>query len=272
MEELRLEVVIDREHGQQVGDDAVAFGDFEGPLVYPDEAEPLTAFYGHLILGRPFPLKLVMRDVCSVSRLLTVALFLHRELAIHPAMPGLIASASLVDQLKHVGLAHIDRDLARFFQLLVGYLPPGLSRKEQKQRLVTAVDWVRQCVLEGALPALPPLPSPPQPFDYGGNGFVLAEAATVKASLEDGWVELFRQGFLRGALFSPPKDERRTVLAARKSPFLAFDMRKAAEVLNEGERALGEPSGWLADDLWLRGPEQGTRLLVSAITDVLVRV
>ena len=125
--------------------------------------------------------------------------------------------------------------------------------------------------MEDRLPALPPEPEPPRPFDYGTNGFVLAQAAP-KAPLEDGWVELYREGYLRGALFSPPEQDRRTVLVARKSPFLAFDLWKAAEVLNEAERAMGEPPGWLADELWLRGPEQGTLLLVSAITKVLIRV
>jgi hypothetical protein len=61
------------------------------------------------------------------------------------------------------------------------------------------------------------------------------------------------------------------VLVARKSSFLAFDLQKAAEILNEAERAMGEPE-WVTDGLWLEGPPKGTRLLVSAITKVLVRV
>jgi len=124
-------------------------------------------------------------------------------------------------------------------------------------------------VFDGQLPALPVEPEPPRVFDSGSNGFVLA---TAEGSLEDGWVELYREGYLRGALFSPPKEDRRQVLVARKSHFLAFDLHKAAEVLNEVERALGEPPGWLAGELWLRGPEGGTLLPITAITQVLVRV
>jgi hypothetical protein len=268
-DELRFEVVIDRNLGPKV-EDAIALGDFEGPMAYPGD-DALTAFYGHLILGRPFPLKLVARDVHSVSDLIVVALFLRRDLAIHPAMPGLIAAASLVGQLKLAGLAHIDRDLARFFRLLRGYLPPGLSKNEQKTRLTTAVEWVYQYVTQGELPALPPEPGPPQVFDVGTNGFVLAQSAP-RSPLENGWEELYRQGYLRGALFSPSVEERRRVLAARKSPYLTFDLRKAAAAFNEAEKAMGEPPGWEADDLWMRGPEQGTLLLISAITDILVRI
>lgn len=274
MDELRFEAIIDPSLEPEV-EGVVAFGQFvsKGELtaVYADDRTALTEFYSDLLQGRPFPLKLVTRRLQTIGQLVAVALFLRRELAIHPAMPGLIAAANLADQLGLVGLAHIDRDLGRFFKLLTAYLPPNLGRKEQQVRIATTVGWVYQYIFEGQLPALPVEPEPPRPFDYGSNGFVLAEAA-AGASLEDGWVELYRAGYLRGALFSPPRDDRRHVLAARKSPFLAFDLRKAAEVLNEAESAMGEPPGWLADDLWLRGPQEGTLLPVTAVTQVLVRV
>lgn len=274
MDELRFEVVIDPTLGPEV-EGVVAFGEFvpKGELaaVYADSRTALTEFYVDLLQGRPFPLKLVTREVQTIGRLVAVTVFLRRELAINPVMPGLIAAANLVDQLGLVGLAHIDRDLGRFFKLLTAYLPPNLSRKEQQIRIATTVGWVYQYVFEGQLPALPVEPEPPRPFEYGSNGFVLAEAV-AGASLEDGWVELYRAGYLRGALFSPPREDRRCVLVARKSPFLAFDLRKAAEVLNEAEAAMGEPPGWLADEQWLRGPQEGTLLPIAAITQVLVRV
>lgn len=272
MEELRFEVLVDPSLDAEV-ENAVALGDFKSPggtaIIYPDGPSTTSIFYGDLILGKPFPLTLVMRRLDSLGKLLTLALFLHRDLAIHPRMPSLVASASFVDHMGLVGMAHIDPDLARFFKFLSSYLPPDLPKTQQKDRIVTVVGWIGEYVREDRLPALPKAPPAPSVFDRGTNGFVLAE---TQGSLEDGWVDLFRQGYLRGALFGPDLNGRRKVLAARKSLFLAFDLKKAADILNEAEAAMGEPSGWATDGLWLEGPEAGTLLLVSAITQVLVRV
>ncbi len=270
MEELCFQVLIDPDLGPDV-ENVVALGEFKSPsgtaAIFPDNS--LSSFYGDLLLGRPFPLKLVTRKIDSVGKVLTLALFLHRDLAIHPKIISLVAAASLVDQLQLVGLAHIEPELTRFFQFLMAYLPPSLSKTELQNRLVTAVSWIRDYLLEDRLPALPPAPAPPRVLDIGTNGFVLAEC---NGSLEDGWINLYRQGHLRGLLFGPDRKGRRMVLAARKSLFLAFDLRKAAEILNEAENAMGEPSGWATDGIWLEGPPEGTRLLLSAITQVMIRV
>lgn len=272
MEELRFEVIIDPDLSPEI-ENVVAFGEFTSPngtaAIFPDGALALTRFYGDLVLGRPFPLTLVLRKIDTIGKIVSLVLFLHRDLAIHPKMPALVAAASFVDQLKLVGLAHIDPDLARFFKFLVSYLPPTLSRSDLKKRLVTVVGWIREYLLEDRLPALPPAPPIPRILDVGTNGFVLAEG---QCPLEDGWVELFRQGYLRGALFSPDRDGRRIVMVARKSPFLDFDLRKAADILNEAEQAMGEPPDWVTDGLWLNSPPKGTLLLVSAITKVFVRI
>jgi hypothetical protein len=269
-EPLKLKVYIDASLESEV-QGVVAFGDFtlkdDLGVVYPDLG--VAAFYEDLYLGRPFPLVFVTRGVHTIGKLVAISLFLHRDLAIHPGTPGLVTAASFVDRHKLVGLAHIDRDLGRFFKFLETYLPASLSRDEQHERLGTAVDWIRQHVLEGTLPAMPPEPELPKILDVGTSGFVLAEAS---GSLEDGWIELYRQGFLRGALFSPPHNDRRGVLVARKSLFLAFDLPRAASILNEAEGAMGESQRWIPSELWLRGPDGGTLLPISAVTDILVRV
>lgn len=270
--ELRFEVTINSDLDSDV-EGVVAFGDFTSPkgtaVIYPDSGESLTSFYADLILGRPFPLSLVMRKVGSVGKLVAVALFLHRDLALHPKMLALVAATDLVDRFQVGGLAHVEPDLARFFKFITAYIPPDLSLTQQKSRLVTVVAWIREYVLEDRLPSLPPATPDPVIFDVGTNGFVLAEA---RSSLEDAWIELYRKGYLRGAVFSSDKDGRRTVLAARKSHFLAFNLKRAAEVLNEAEAAMGEPPGWTVNGLWLTGPERGTFLPVSAVTKVLIRV
>lgn len=272
MEELRFQVVVDSRLDREV-DGVLAFGDFVSggdAVVYPDDPTALSCFFLDPIQGRPYPLTLVIRSIHTVGHLVSVALFLHRDLAIHPAMPALVMAASLVDELKLAGLAHIDRDLARFFQLLEGYLPPNLSKKAQQERLGTAVGWIRQYVLDGQLPALPVEPAPPRILDVGTNGFVLAESV-LKVSLESCWVELYRQGFLRGAVYGQPrKDGHRRVLVARKSTLLAFDLRKVADILNEAETAMGEPPGWVASSLWLKS--DSTLLKPEDVTKVLVRV
>lgn len=270
MDELHFQVVIDPDLGPDI-ENAVALGEFRSPkgtaVVILDSS--LASFYRDLLLGRPLPLTLVTRKVDSVGKVLVITLFLHRDLAIHPKVFSLVAAANLVDQLQLVGLAHIDPALARFFQFLMSYLPPSLGKPELEKRLVTVVSWVRDHLLEDRFPALPPVQEPPRILDIGTNGFVLAEC---RGSLEEGWIELYRQGYLRGLLFGPNLGGRRKVLAARKSPFLAFDLRKAADILNEAESAMGEPPGWVTDGIWLEGPPEGTLLLVSALTQVLIRV
>jgi hypothetical protein len=268
MEELQFQVLVDPKHGSNVGEDVVAFGDFDkGPYVYGGPGA-LASFYSELILGRPFPLKFLVREV-SVSTIFAIALFLRRDLAIHPRTPSLITSATLVDQYREAGYAHVASDIGQFFSMLENYLPPGTSKSELQKKLPTALEWVSLLVTEEALPALPPRVPVPSLLDVGTTGFVLAE--TPHKDLGRGWIELFRQGFLRGALFHQGKG-RLFVLAARKSPFLSFDLRKGANILNEAESAMGEPSGWQGEDLWLHGPKKGTFLPMASIIEVLVRL
>ncbi len=273
MQELQFEVLIDPDLESEV-EGVVAFGDFKSPketaIIYPADASALASFYRDLILGRPFPLSFRVRRLDSLGKLLAMALFLHRDLAIHSRMPSVVASVSFVDHMGIVGLAHVDPELSRFFKFLSSYLPSDLPKTKQMDRIKTVVEWIGEYVREDRLPSLPPKSPSPLVFDSGTDGFVLAE--NKRGSMDDGWEDLFRRGYLRGALFGPDKDGRRIVLAARKSPFLAFDLRKAAEILNEAERAMNEPPEWVTDGLWMEGPKDGTLLLVSAITQVLVRV
>lgn len=264
----QFQVLIDPKHSVDVDTDTVAFGSFKGSFVF-EGPSALASFYSELILGKPFPLKLLMRDVSSASSLLVVTLFLRRDLAIHPKMFGLFAAATLADQYREAGLAHIDSDVGRFFQLIEEYLPSDLSRTEQRKRLTSAVDWVADYVTNDRLPALPPQVPVPTVLDVGTDGFVLAE--TDHTDLRNGWVELYRQGFLRGVLFCAV-GERRHALVARKSPFLVLDLRKGADILNEAEAAMSEPPGWLVDGLWLHSPEGGTLLPMNAVVQILVRI
>jgi hypothetical protein len=269
VEELQFEVVVNPDIQPEV-ENVVAFGaGFTSPEGTAAIFHDIPTFYEELALGRPLPLALALRDVAAVGKVLAISLFLHRDLALHPKTLSLVAFADFVDRLGVVGLAHIDPDVARFFGLLTTYLPSDLSPSELRGRLVTVVGWVREYLLEDRLPAFLSAHPMPRVLDIGTNGFVLAEGVEP---LIEGWVDLYRQGYLRGVLFGPDCENRRTVLAARKSQFLTFDLRKAADILNETERAMGEVSGWVADELWLWGPRGGTQLPASAVMKVLVRV
>lgn len=231
----------------------------------------LRRFYEDLIMGQPFPLVFATRGINDLQTVVAISLFLHRELAINPATPNLVVAAELTDKYENAGLAHIDYDLGRFFRFVKRFLPPDLSKKELESRLISAVAWVREFVLEGRLPSMPGEPPSPRILDRGTNGYVVAEAP-AKSRLDEVWVELFRQGYLRGVVFGAVEDDRRKVLIARKSAFLSFDLARAAEIFNEAERAMGELPGWQASELWLTGPDEGTLLLPSMVLDVLVRV
>lgn len=276
MEERELSVIVNPDLDRVV-DGVVAFGDFElregniGGVVYPDERVALASFYSDLLLGRPMPLTLATRGIHTIGMLVVVALFLRRELVLHPRAATLVWSAEMVDQLKLAGLAHVDRDLARFFKLLSGYMPTSLKRAVQQERLTTTVEWLCEYIEDERYPALPKEPAPPQVLHTGTAGFVAAEAAKG-ASLDDLWVVLFRQGFLWGALFAQARNDRRGVLAGRKSAYQPLNPSESAKRLNEAESAMGEPPGWEASELWLKSPDKGTLLPIDAVVKVLIHV
>jgi hypothetical protein len=272
--ELQFQVVIDADLASKVKG-VVALGDFElegedsVSAIY--KATEAHVFYRDLIFGRPFPLVLVTRGIENLGVLLGITLFLHRDLAIHPGVPGLFAALNMADFHGVAGLAHIDRDLSRFCKFLKKFIAEPRNKKEQQEALSTSVGWLRSYLLEGTLPALPPEKEPPRIIDRGTNGFVVATSSHGDLLL--GWEELYRSGFLRGVLlyYQVGKD-RWKVLGARKSGYLAFDLKTAAAALNEVEAAMGELADWATDGYWLTGPEEGTLILPSNLLEVLVRV
>jgi hypothetical protein len=270
VEELRLQVVLDKNLGSEI-DGVVAFGDFrpkEGATFYAiynvDEAH---LFYRDLIMGRSLPMVLVARNLETMGVFVAVTLFLQRDLAVHPAVPGLFSAVNLMDSYGRSGLAHVDRDLSRFLRFLRGYLSENKGLVQDA--LATAVGFLRAYILDGVTPSMQAEPEPPRIIDRGTDGFVFA--TSHHTDLLSGWEELYRQGFLRGLLIHQEGD-RCHVLAARKSPYLSLDLKKAAAILNEAESAMGEPAEWVTDGFWLRGPEGGTLILPSALLQVFLRV
>lgn len=232
----------------------------------------LPSFYEDLLLGRAMPLTLATTGLHDVDTLTAIALFLHRDLATHPSTASFVYSVDFVHRLGLPAIAHVPEDFARFVSTLRTYFPDQLSKREFGQRLTTAVGWIREYIHEGILPTLGALPcSDVRILDIGTTGFVLAE---TQGDLLDGWVELFRQGHLRGLLTRLGAADRNHVLVARKSLYLDFDLSLACRILNEMETAMGEPPEWFLseDRLWLASPKEGTLILTQHLVDVLVRI
>lgn len=158
------------------------------------------------------------------------------------------------------GLAHLTHEQASWYRFLDGYLvQPKLSPPELGRRLKQAVEWLKGYVEGGILPSIPLAQALPKVLDIGTVGFCVAEQEGP--DLLGGWIELYRQGFLRGVLFGPGG----SCLVARKSSYLAFDLsaaRRALEVL--GGRWSAEASNGF---LW--GIGVGSR---DDILQVLTRV
>jgi hypothetical protein len=235
------------------------------------QADPgaLTSFFEDLILGRSMPLVFATRAIRDVDTLFAMALFLHRELAIHPAMSGIVAQVDLVHRRGLPMLGHLDRDFARFLRLLRAYFPEGLSQTNMGHRLTMAMGWIREYVLEGKLPALGKPFADAHVLDRGTDGFVVA---TTTGDLLEGWVTLFSHGHLRGILVGADVEGRRKVLCARKSHFRTFDLDMAARLFNEMEAAIGEDASWKASGDWLWGPPRGTVLQLPHMLEILIRV
>lgn len=275
LKELRLQVLIDPKL-PSVSESCVSFETGGAP---DDRAKwsyshsggspgALTLFFEDLVLGAPFPLTMGVHRIGGVDTVLAVALFMNRDLALHPSMPGLVASVDLYHRYGAPALAHLASDLGRFLRLLDGYFQPFLPRDEAGRRLSEAVVWVREYVMEDKLPHIGGEGASVRVVDVGTNGFLVGECR--KPSYET-WVEAYRLGFLSGVLFGPEEGGYRNVVISKKSEFVSLGLPRAMRFLNELEEAQGELSGWQLEGIFLRSPEVGTTLLPSMILEVLQR-
>jgi len=258
---------------QQAQDPAIVAYEHHGEEFTTQDRGALPSFYEDLLLGRAMPLTFATKSVQDPDTLLAIALFLHRDLATHPHTAGFVYIVDFVHRLGLPALAHIEEDLARFLAALRVYFPDqGISQRELSLRVTTAVGWIRDYIHEGPIPLLGPTPrTEVRILDHGTQGFVVAE---TQSTLWDGWVELFRTGFLRGILVDHSAGDRKDCLIARKSLYLGFDLPMAQRLLNQMETAMGELPEWTTtpDGLWLKSPPEGTLLLLRDILEVLVRV
>lgn len=229
----------------------------------------LSSFVEDILLGRPMPTKFAASRL-SVDTVFAIALFLHRDMATHPRLPGIVHSVDLAHRRGVQGLAHIEPDLVDLVLLMSETLSAHRRPKELAETMQLAVRWAYDFVHErDGVPLGPHIPQP-QIQDVGTNGFVLAELPRGAMTL--GWLRLYQQGYLRGVLLGPQNGDSRVVLASRKSVFVPFNLVKAADILNEVEVSLGKPPAWKADELWLYSPPHGTSIRVADLMEVFLRV
>jgi hypothetical protein len=202
--------------------------------------------------------------------ILATALFLHRDLTLHPNTTGLVSAVDLIHRRGPAFYGHVDEDLARFLHGLQDYLGQETSKQERGVRIGTAAQWIREYVLDGTLPNLGPHAPRVRVLDVGTNGFVLAESDQPSPKC---WEVLYRLGFLRGVVLGPLVDsERRTVLVSKKSSHVQFDLARAALHLNELEVLSGGDSEWEVSGEYLTSPTEGSVVLANYILQVLLRV
>ena len=240
-----------------------------GEGFHPDAPGALQRLYEDMLLGRPLPLRFATRAIGGFDTVFAVTLFLHRETAIAPGTPATIATVDAAHRIGLPYLSHLDPAFTRFLMRLGSLFPPNLSKGATGENLRLTVGWVREYLMEGKLPHVGGASPALRVLDTGTNGFLFGMADEVSSGA---WMEAFRLGFLRGLIVGPEQEGRRHVLAARKSPYLDFDLGQAAQALNEMERAMGEPPEWRSDPLWLSGPPGGTFILPSDLLRLFLRI
>ena len=270
MEALKLELTIDPSLPPCV-EGAISFetGGDPGRYVYGrGRPGPLLCFFEDLISGMPMPLIFATKRVSGPHTVIAAALFLDREIAVHPGAPALVYAVDLVHRLGDPMYAHLDPNLAQFLRGLAGFFSSGISKAEQGTRLATAVQWVRDYLATGDLPSIGTWVPYVRVLDVGTNGFVVATSRRV---CREAWESLYRWGHLRGVLVGEEETGLRPILAARKSLSVGFDLERFVPILDELEQLSGGGTGWALDGNYLASPRDGTTILVQHIVDVFLR-
>ena len=281
MEELQFNVTIDPGQPALV-EDTICFEtgariDQVGPGVYEHHGEgfdsrstgALTRFFEDLICGTAFPLKFMTHGLRGPDTVLAITLFLNRDLALNPATVGLVYGVDLVHRFGPSMLAHLDPTIAGFLRSFNKFFPETQSKIEQGERLSTAVLWIRGFLIDERIPNIgQPLPEV-RIIDIGTNGFVLAE--TSKPSIE-AWEALYRLGYLRGVLIGTPVEDSTHILVSRKSERAWPNLPHCIPFLNDLDSISGGVPEWRSEGAYVYSPAVGTKILVSHLLEVFLRI
>jgi hypothetical protein len=165
-------------------------------------------------------------------------------------------------------LSHLDPTISGFLRSFNRFFPEKLSKLERGERIATAVQWIREYLVDGRIPSLGGQLPDVRVIDIGTNGFVLAE--TLNPSVE-AWEVLYRRGFLRGLLIGPEVDGSRPVLASRKNVRAWSTLPQCIPFLNDLDSISGGDPEWRQEGDNLRSPSVGTKILVSHLLEVFLR-
>src|SRR5690606_19304603 len=104
-------------------------------------------FFEDLVAGRPMPTQFQTRTL-DIDTVVAMALFLHRDIAVHPKTSSVVAGVDLVHRWGDPFYAHVDRDLFRLFRFIQNALATN------PKTVSDAIGWVRDFILEDRLPSL----------------------------------------------------------------------------------------------------------------------
>ena len=231
----------------------------------------LSSLYEDMMLGRPMPTNFVTRQL-SVDTVVAITLFLNRYLVTHPLLARLVYQVDLAHRRGIAGLAHVEEDTSSLIRVIMESLSVCKDKTQESRVLQSCVGYVKEFLEEGYVN--PVVIHNPTVKDVGSNGFVVAEMQKSEY-LTEGWLRLYQWGYLRGILYTPEKDRKSHVMAARKSVFVEFNLTKAAAILNEVESLATNLPGtllWSATEEYLYSPLAGTTLWVEDVLKVLLRV
>jgi hypothetical protein len=281
MEELQFQVIVDPGQPALV-DNTICFETGAlvsqvGPMVYehhgkdfnPRSTGALTQFFEDLICGTPLPLNFTTHEVRGPDTILAITLFLNRDLALNPATLGLVYGVDLVHRFGPSMLAHLDPTIAGFLRSFNKFFPDTLSKIDRGERIGTAVQWIREYLIDGRIPNIGSSLPEVRVLDVGTNGFVLAE--TSKPSVE-AWEVLYRLGHLRGVLIGEPIEDSIPILGSRKSERAWPNLSHCIPFLNDLDVISGGVSGWRLDGDFVHSPAVGTKILVSHLLEVFLRI
>lgn len=226
-----------------------------------EDTHDLTALdqmYRRMVFGDSFPDEMIMRSVRYVGDAVAATLFTSPELTFEDQCSALVNSASMVDQLGHVGDAHIPSDHREVFRSIRSfqsdlYGGSGSPSVEEQHRTLKKMVHPVERYLSSGIPPSNEQPEVSIHTVHEEGPFIAYESEEPHLSY------IYRHGYLKGVWFSVSRPE---AYIYRKSNLVDFDLEPIGRDLNE--REFDDPSDHVG---WIESGEEGTSLRSPARED-----